>query len=485
MIQVQRNDPTPFYRQIFDQIVESIETGIYRMDDRLPSIRKFSQDLGVSRNTVEQAYTLLVQEGYAQARLGSGYFIAPIESMRAVSRDFSDEYRHDMERLHELQAGLHEQSTCRFDFAYDRMDADAFPYYRWGRISHDALLDPCRFDVCRYSDSQGLPELREQISRYLIKENDVVAHPDQIVILPTTRRAFSSLLCLFDRDDTVIYSDNPGYPEPRNAASDMGYKVVPHDIYPRFTWANLQVDPEDAPKAKLIYTTPANQYPTNAIMPLEERQALVDWAAENNAYIVEDEYCHEFRYGSPHLPSLHSLDGEGRVITMGTFSKSLAPSFCLSYLVLPPKLMIRWLSSADSSPMHSPVPWQTQYALAQFMHDDYWYAHLRRLQTAYLRKHDALITAIDAHLGDKVEYLQQDCGLHVLLRAKDGRTQDELIALAETQGVRVYPTSQDWMTNKPADWNYLLIGYSAIPLDDIDAGIQALARAWFGDTAGE
>ena len=477
MITIDRNDSTPFYRQIYNQIVESIETGAYRMDDRLPSIRTFALNLGVSRNTVEQAYTLLAQEGYAEPRPGSGYFISPIESLRQNTRAFCPEYSAAMDELIELQKTARTQPACEYDFAYDRMDADAFPYSRWARISRDIMLDPCRFDVCRYADRQGLWELREQISTYLIKEQDIVARPEQIVILPTTRRAFDSILHLFEREKTVVYVDNPGYPEAFNAARDEGYEIVPHSIFPKFEWANIEIQPEHAKKTKLIYTTPANQYPTNALMQLEERHNLVKWAAENDAYIVEDEYCHEFRYGGPHLPSLHALDSKGRIITMGTFSKSLAPSFCLTYMVLPPELMIRWLSPRGL--LHTQVPWQTQYTLAEFMRADFWYAHLRRLQTTYRRKHDIIIQAIETHLGDRVEYLQQETGLHVLIRTRDGRSEEELIRLAAEAGVRVYPTSQDWIEAMPDDWNYVLVGYSAIPAGKIDAGIHALADAWF------
>jgi len=140
--------------------------------------------------------------------------------------------------------------------------------------------------------------------------------------------------------------------------------------------------------------------------------------------------------------------------------------------------MFRWLR--PSGLMHTQVPWQTQYTLAEFMRGDYWYAHLRRLQTLYRRKHEAVINAIETYLGDRVEYLRQESGLHVLVRVRDGRSEDELIELAAEAGVRVYPTSQDWTANKPDDWNYVLVGYSAIPIAKIEPGIQALARAWFG-----
>lgn len=478
MITVDHNSRTPYYQQVYQQIVESVESGIYRMGDRLPSIRKFATDLGVSRNTVEQAYTLLVQEGYVDSRPGSGYFINPIETSRQTSRVFSEDYNAAMRELLETQKGLHAQPECTYNFAYDRMDAEAFPYSRWARIARDVLLDPCRFEICRYGDRQGLYELREQIATYLIKEQDIVALPEQIVIMPTTRRAFSTILHLFDRGNTVVYVDNPGYPEAFNAAREEGFCTQAHTVYPEFKWTNVQIAPEYAARDKLVYTTPANQYPTNALMPIEERQALVEWAHANNAFIVEDEYCHEFRYGSPHLPSLHALDSEGRVITMGTFSKSLAPSFCLTYIVLPPQLMLRWLR--PESLLHSQVPWHSQYTLAEFMRADFWYGHLRRLQTLYRRKHDAVITAIEKHLGDSVEYLQQETGLHFLVRTKDARGEKELIELAAAAGVCIYPTSQDWIGGAPESWDYVLLGYSAIPYEHIDKGIAALAKAWFG-----
>lgn len=475
MISIDRNSPQPYYQQIYHQVVESVETGAYRMDDRLPSIRKFALDLGVSRNTVEQAYTLLAQEGYVEPRAGSGYFISLAGSARQTPRAFSAGYDAHLEELL-AQTSADEAQPPAYDFAYDRMDASAFPYSRWARISRDVLLDPCRTQVCAYSHRQGLPALREQIARYLMKEQDIVAHPEQILILPTTRRAFSAVLHLFERDQVVVYVDNPGYPEAFNAALSDGYEVVPHGIFPAYEWSNLEVQPQHQDKVKLVYTTPGNQYPTNATLDLQQREQLVAWAQRSNAYIVEDEYCHEFRYGSPHLPSLHALDSEGRVITIGTFSKSLAPSFCLTYLVLPPQLMLRWRH--PQTLMHTQVPWQTQMTLATFMEQDHWYAHLRRLQTLYRRKYEALLAAIRCHLGDAVECLQHESGLHVLLRTRDGRSESELVESATRQGVRVYPTSQDWATGAPEGWNYVLVGYSAIPLDDIDAGIQQLAQAW-------
>jgi GntR family transcriptional regulator/MocR family aminotransferase len=162
---------------------------------------------------------------------------------------------------------------------------------------------------------------------------------------------------------------------------------------------------------------------------------------------------------------------------MGTFSKSLAPSICLSYLVLPPKLMLRWL--APHGMMHTQVPWYTQRILAEFMREDLWYAHLRRLQTIYRRKHDALVDALNRHMGDRVDCLQQDVGLHVLVRTKDPRSAEELVALAAANGVRVYPTAHTWVEGAPTEWDYVLVGYSAIPLEAIDEGVRHLAEAWF------
>ncbi len=480
MILIDSSNPTPYYQQISNQIISDIETGLLREGERLPSIRTQAQKLGVSRNTVERAYLQLMQEGYAEGRPNSGYFVNKLRNPVRTMRASSAEQEVQLERLMEHQARIHAKNPePRYDFAYDAMDPSVFPYTKWTRVLRDVLAGPSGKDICKYHDPQGLFELREQIATYLAREEDIVAVPEQILILPTTRNLVLSILNIFSPESTVVLTDNPSYPEVFNSCRETGYTTIGHPIFPHYSWKEFS-ERELATmegKTKLIYTTPADQYPTNAELSFEERKALVAWAAENDGYIIEDEYCHEFRYGTHHLPSLNALDDNDRVITIGTFSKSFAPSVCMSYAVLPPKLMVKWLRPSNIS--HGMVPWHTQAAMAQFMKEGLWYTHLHKVQTAYCRKQEKVLDAIERHMGDAVNILQAEVGLHLLIAPKDNRSEVELIEQAARLGVKVYPTSQDWIGRVPKNWNFVLLGYASIAAADIDAGIEALAKAWF------
>ena len=477
MISINRRSTAPYYQQIYARVAEDIRSGLYHAGERLPSIRQLATQLAVSRNTVEQAYLLLVQDGYVDAHPGSGYVVNNTEQKLELNSSFSDDYQRQLAELKALH-GAGDAPKIVYDFAYDAMDPNVFPFAQWGRTMRDVLLSPQGSDICRYSDPRGLPELREQLAQYLIREQDIAAAPEQILVAPTTRTLIATILGLFDRTSTPIAMENPGYAEVANQCAAQGFTVLPQTVYPASSWPEFVRNDHGA---RLIYVTPANQYPTNAIMQLDNREALVAWAQKNDAYIIEDEYCHEFRYGTAHLPSLHALDPTGHVITIGTFSKSFAPGLCLCYAVLPPALMKRWLEPKNHK--HALVPWHTQAAFASFIAEGHWYKHLRKVQGAARKKYRALANALVAHMCGKVEVLDYEAGLHMLIRPRDARPSSELLQAAAEHGVKLYPTDAHWMVDRPADWNFLLMGYSGIALADIEPGVAALAEAWFGEGA--
>ena len=175
--------------------------------------------------------------------------------------------------------------------------------------------------------------------------------------------------------------------------------------------------------ARLAYLTPSSQFPTCRIMPTDVRERVLAWAEAADAYILEDDYCRDFRYRERSLAPLVSMDARGRVIYMGTFSKSLSPALRMNYLVLPTPLLKRWREAFASS--YSPGAWLNQQVLARFMTDGSWDRHLRRVQTRNRRKYDALTAALREYMGDKVDVLECGTGLHLLVRVRDGRSQDE------------------------------------------------------------
>lgn len=471
MIGINRSDSEPYYQQIYRQIAEAIEQGLYHPGEQLPSLRQHATMLSVSRNTVEQAYQLLTQEGFVDARPGSGYVVNSRDIKPRRTDGYSAEYESALLLLQERSRTS--DIVFEYDFAYDVMDSSLFPYLQWTRAARNVLQSAQVHNICSYGDRQGLLELRQQISDYLLREEDIRAVPEQILILPNTRAAIATALHLFDAHTTSVTVENPAFPEIVNVCRELGFAVRPHTVYPDNSWDTFIAHDGGS---RLVICTPSNQYPTNAIMSLQDRIDLVKWANENDAYIIEDAYCHEFRYQHDHLPSLHALDRDGRIIVMGTFSKSLAPSICISYLVLPPQLMLRWMGPHGI--MHSPVPWQMQATLAEFIRTDNWYQHLHRLQTVYRQKYHALIDALESTMGTHIDYLDYENGLHMLITTRDGRSAHDLYTQAAKAGVRLYRTEQDFIGDVPRGWRYLLLGYAAIPLEKIRPGVEALARAW-------
>lgn len=442
---------------------------------KLPSIRFCSHDLNVSSNTVEKAYGQLASEGYIEAHPQSGYLVNALDAPADPDEPPSASYLSDLEKLKGLQARLHGWRELRYDFSYGNADPSTFPLSQWLRATRDAFYGEDGTKACRYNDRQGLEALRVQIASFATREFGAAVIPEQVVVMPTVRASIDSVLRLFDPATDRIAMEDPGFPEARNAFSSRGFQTVPWRVYGEGAYDLAALD---AARPRLVYLTPDNQFPTNHIMPVGLRRQLVRWARDNDAYLIEDNYCHEFRYGVDRQPSLRALDGSGRVITVGTFSKSLSPAACLGYAVLPPDLMLAWLDPANDG--HSKVPWQTQATLARLMESGYWDGHLRRMQTSCRNKHREVTRAIARCMGSRVEVLDYRAGLHLLIRTKDGRDERTLIEKAAARDVSVYPTSQYWMGPRPAAWNFVLLGFSCIAAADIAPGIEALARAWFG-----
>jgi len=230
--------------------------------------------------------------------------------------------------------------------------------------------------------------------------------------------------------------------------------------------------------ARLAYLTPSSQFPTCHVMPTDTREAVLKWAERHDAYLLEDDYCRDFRYRERSLPPLASMDRRGRVIYMGTFSKSLSPALRINYLVLPEPLRDRWREAFASS--YSSVPWLNQQVLARFMTDGSWDRHLRRVQAKNRRKYETLTRVLRATMGNDVEMLENGTGLHLLVRVRDGRPQDELVRQAAEADVAVYPTKKYWTDPARHVSSTVLVGFSSIAEDDIEPGIRALAAAWFG-----
>lgn len=461
-------DPNPLYQQIFDQVRQGIERGDYPAGTKLPSIRGLADTLQCARNTVDAAYSMLVSEGFAVSRPGSGYIVSNVELLHGDPRPSAQAGGRG-----KAEALLGATGAPRFDFTYGDLEPGTFPAAAWRSISDDILMSVENAACNTYGNPLGEEALRDQIAWRLATQRSMDCDRSSIVIQAGTADSVANLLALFDRTGDVVAMEEPGYSGVRAAVARAGFTAAPCRIaggYEHF------MDDLEESGAKLVYVTPSSQFPTCSVMPVKLRAQLIAWAEANDAYILEDDYCRDFRYRERPLLPLQSMDRCSRVIYMGTFSKSLSPALRVNYLVLPPALLARWKEVfADSYPT---VPWLSQAVLARFMADGSWDRHLRRLQARNRRKHEALVGALDRMPPGAVDVLENGTGLHLLVSVKDARSQEELITTAAAAGVQVYGTRQYWM-GKPQNDN-ILVGFSAIAPENIEPGIEALTRAWFG-----
>lgn len=453
------------YQQVFTQLRDAIHNGLLTEGMKLPAIRELAADLECSRNTIETAYRLLLQEGYVTSRPGYGYIVQKVALLHA------DPIKGEDDQAEPLDA----TPLITYDFTYGNLQPGTFPATSWRTITDAILRDMTAIKADCYTDTLGEPELRHEIARRLSGARSIACTPDQIIIQGGTEASVANLLTLFDHDKDSIMMEEPGYSGIRDVFLRHGFTVIPVPVEEGTT---TYLEALHASKAKLAYVTPSSQFPTCQVMPAEVRKELLEWAQETDAYILEDDYCREFRYRERPIPPLKSLADSERVIYMGTFSKSFSPALRMNYLVLSGKLLERWRATFAHS--YPAVPWLNQAVLARFMHSGQWDRHIRRLHAQNMRKFETLVGAIGRHMGQRVAMRQNGTGLHILVDVLDGRTQEELISAAASGGVQVYPTSNYCMVEEPSMKSCILIGFSAIPEDDIDPGIKALAEAWFG-----
>lgn len=487
MLRLDKSSQKPLYEQIYAQVVKRIVDGTYVPGTRLPSIRDLAGSLQCSCNTVSAAYKLLIQEGFVVSHPGSGFYITDdkllIERIKLEEGSSETLGRRDTGSL----GGKTSPSRSRqqdsasdvpvvFDFTYRNLEPGTFPQLEWKALTDDVLLSPIAVSCNFYTDSEGEFHLREAIARRIAVSRDIHCRPEQIIIQDGTQPALQNLLMLFDANIDAVAMENPGYTGTRLVFERCGFNTIPcpvvdHEI--------LFADAVESSNAKLVYTTPSNQFPMGTVMRGEERRRLLAWAYKTDAYIIEDDYCYELNYRNKVQPALRTLDKHDRVIYMGTFSKSLSPALRINFMILPDALLKRWRERFDEA--YSAVNWLTQEVLARYLESHRYSRHIRRMLLRNKRKYEALKHALKTYMGDRVNVFEGGAGLHMLVEVKDGRPQDELIALARSVGIAVHDTDKYWMTHPHPLDSCVLIGFSTIEEQLIDPGIQRLAQVWFND----
>ncbi|XEC96016.1 PLP-dependent aminotransferase family protein [Paenibacillus tarimensis] len=455
------------YMQLYRYIRGEIAAGRIPANNRLPSIRRLSSHLGISRTPVALAYDQLLAEGYIRSQPRSGFFAAEIEAIAASPLNSRVAVPPSLPRAY--HASLEE--PVRYDFGYGSVDLLSFPLTKWRKLMNRCLLSE-NSRLLLYGDLQGEPELRAEIAAYLHQIRGVRCLPEQIVVGAGTYHSLDLLFQLLKADVTCMAVEE---------SVNNGVKSLLEQF--RFDCRSLRLESDGvrieevyASRAQAVYITPSHQFPFGMTLSVNKRMKLLRWARERQGYIIENDYDGEFNYNGRPIPSLQSLDEDGRVVYVGTFSKSLTPSFRISYLVLPPALLEQFrLRRHSYDQLASPI---FQKTLQLFMQSGDFERHMRRMRSLYHKKHDVLLQAVRQVFQGVAEIIGAGSGLHILLRIRNGMSETELVHTAKQAGVNVYPTSVYALEPEQTAACTVLLGFGGLTEEEIRAGIGLLKRAW-------
>lgn len=502
LIELERGTGRPLREQVCDGLRRAVIDGRLADGARVPPTRGLAAQLGVSRFTVEDAFAQLVAEGYLVGRRGSGTFVAAgSNGGAAVARPAADAgaattgagpgpgvgARRWSEWGERLDPGEGDGETAGrpevgVSFRSGMPALDAFPHAIWARLRAREARQAC-LATRDYGPNAGHPPLRAAIAAYLGRSRGLRCDPARVVVTSGTRQSLDLLARLWLEPGDAVAMEEPGYVAGRRTFRAAGARLaaVPVD------GEGLRVDRlgELAAGARLVYVTPSHQYPTGGVLPLARRGALLAWARERGALVVEDDYDAEFRYRARPVPALAGLDGgeaagEGSVVYLGTFSKVLYPALRLGYAVLPADMVGRFVAAKALADHHSPTA--EQAALAAFIEEGHFERHLARMRRLYAGRLETLTQALAEFLPGiaRREPAAEAAGLHLLVGFDVPMTEAALVGRAGAVGVRLDPAGACY-AGAPPPWPSVLMGYASVPEERIRDGVRALAGALRGD----
>lgn len=453
---------------MYEYLYHCIKTDILqkklKADEKLPSKRVFAKNLGVSIITIENAYSQLAAEGYIYTLPKRGYFVANLEKQTLQP---------SLERPRESQGKRERKEPAYFaDFVKNSVAPDSFPFSVWAKLVRDVMDTESEMSLLSDTSVGGVMKLRQAIAEHLYQFRGMSVDPEQIIVGAGTQYLYSVIIQLLGRNHTYAVED-PGYTRLTKIyeSNDVKCCHIPMDdsgIIPEFL---------KGCGADILHITPSHHFPTGIVMPVSRRYELLSWAAnKDDHYIIEDDYDCEFRlFGKP-IPTLQSIDVMEKVIYINTFSKSLAPTFRISYMVLPKHLVERFYERLGF--YSCTVSTFEQFTLARFISEGYFEKHINRMRTYYRKQRDAILKAIrHSSLNSYITIQEEDSGLHFLMEVDTDVDDEQLIAAAKQAGVRISCVSQ-YYHNKLDNQNHkVIINYSGLETAKIDEAIRRLSRS--------
>ena len=447
--ELKKSPGVPLYEALYRYIRADILSGVLAPGAKLPSKRALAENLEVSKITVEAAYNQLLSEGYIRSREKVGYFVEALtRNTPAPTADICREQPAEKPML-DLTGG----GTVHFPFSV------------WVKLQREVMLDYGE-QLLLPMPNQGIFELRQAISQHLAAFRGLHAPPENILIGAGTDFLYNILIQLLGRELTYAVEE-PGYGKIRQIYAAGGVKCVSAAMDSR------GVMPDSLGDARVLHISPSHHFPTGLVTPASRRTELLEWAERAEGYIIEDDYDSEFRFDAHPMAAMQSMDHSGRVIYMNSFSKTLAPSIRISYMVLPRELMARFREKLGF--YSCTVPSFEQYTLARFLSRGHFEKHINRMRKFYRTRRNRVIQLLNScPFADKLTILEQDAGLHFLLQVDTHRSDRELTLWLAESGIRIYSLSH-YFHGQYRDSHILVVNYAQLEEETLEKALEILA----------
>lgn len=479
-----KNNEIPLYRQIYERIQTAILNGKFSSRMRLPSSRDLAKQLGVSRITVVNAYEQLLAEGYLEGKIGAGTFVASQipEDLLQISKSEGKNKSANIspenvkisafaKRLTETQSKISrfQSSPNPLPFKNGLTAVSEFPFNIWEKIA-TSVYRRSRYKISGYGEAAGYRPLREAVAAHFAASRGVHCDVEQIFITNGAQQALDLIGRILLEADDKVWIEDPCYQEAFGVFYSNGAQIIPVSVDAEgFDLAEAK---RQSDAAKLVYITPSHQYPTGVTMSLARRLSLLEWARTNQAWIIEDDYNSEFRYAGRPLASLQNLDNFGRVIYVGTFSKTIFPALRLGCLIVPKNLIEIFTAARALCDCHSPI--FEQAILADFISEGHFARHLRRMRTLYEKRQHFLVAEAEKNLSEFLKISKAQSGMHLIGWLAEGLDEKQVAAKAFEKGLNLTPLSSYCITNKLPPG--VILGYTGFDEKQIRQGIGKLKQ---------
>lgn len=451
----------PLYMQLYEYYKRRIINGEIKSGTRLPSIRRCAAELELSKTTVETAYFQLAAEGYVTSKANSGFYISDLSSFtqsiasQKNQADIKGKYVYADKRA----------NAIKYDFASSSVDRESFDFALWRRYMKSALRDDER--LLSYGEPQGEYDLREAICEYAAKSRDTVCTPEQVVI-GSGVQSLLYILCasMGERGSNAAFSGFY-FEKGETVFRDMGYKVF---TYP----GRADVSEFSRDNISVVYVSPSGFNERGEVLPVHDRLRLIEYAGENGALIVEDDYDSEFRYYGRPVPSLQGLDAGRNVVYLGTFSKLLIPSLRVSFMILPTSIMPKYEKIKNSYSQTASKA--EQIALGRFIRDGHLSSQIRKVRKLYMNKSRKLCSDAERIFGEKAKCEVSEGGFLIRLDVISERECEELKAAAGENGIALRAVTESGEKNIKS----AVLSCSSMPSEKFEEALKKLYASWFG-----